>query len=125
MSYLEYFLPEVIGEIHPECLGRSCDGILPSITLIIAPRTIHILGLYCEMSSQTWHPLDVRFQIAPIADTINWMECKLGERFHRGSKQTTLDGNRVTQKRTTKFLYNRENIDIDWFYRVTFGTREE
>ncbi len=116
---LEYFLPEVLREIHPEWRHESLDGIIPLVARRTRQGEAEIVGLCILISDQTLTPLHLFLQIAPSVDEVSWLECRLGEKGKHGMVRTPYD------KMSSKRLYALEgNADgIEWVYKVTFGER--
>ncbi len=115
---LEYFLPEVLGEIHPEWHRESLDGIIPLVARKTRAGEAEIFGLCIIISDQTLTPLHVHLQVAASADEISWLECRLGERGEQGMVRTPYES-------LSKRLYALEGKadQIEWVYKVTFGHR--
>jgi hypothetical protein len=53
LTGLECFVPSVIGEIHPEMLEQSGDGVLPIIARKAGDGEIELLGHFCFIADQT------------------------------------------------------------------------
>lgn len=119
-SALEYFLPEVLGEIHPEWMDESLDGIYPEVARKAGVDEIEIIGLCIIISDQTLTPLHLRLQLDSVDDAVSWLDCRLGE--------STADGMlRVPYSRSIVYgskLHVLARLDsIDWVYRVGYGER--
>ena len=56
LSGLEWFLPTVVAEIHPEWTGESLDGFYLHVAQKTGDREAEILGLCCLLSDQTLTP---------------------------------------------------------------------
>ena len=121
LSGLEYFLPEVLGEIHPEWNRESLDGVLPLEARKTGEREAEIFGLCIILSDQTLTPLHLRLRVAPSNDEVSWLECKLGERGGHGMMRTPYHLLNAVAKRLYA-LEGRADL-IDWVYEVTFGRR--
>jgi hypothetical protein len=118
---LEYFLPEVLGEIHPEWHRESLDGIIPLVARKTRAGEAEIFGLCIIISDQTLTPLHVYLQVAASADEISWLECRLGERGEQGMVRTPYKYRNAITKRF--FLMEGKAEQIEWVYKVTFGHR--
>ena len=118
---LEYFLPEVLREIHPEWDRESLDGLFPQVACKTRDGEAEIFGLCILISDQTLTPFHLRLQISPSVDKVSWLECRLGERGEQGMVRTPYQSLNAIRKR----LYGREGRAdrIDWVYNVTFGKR--
>lgn len=118
-SGLEYLLPEVLREIHPEWRHESLDGILPLVARKTREDEAEIVGMCILITDQTVTPLYLHLQIDPAADEVSWLECRLGERGKHGMMRTPY--NQMSGKR---FYALEGNADlIEWVYKVTFGER--
>ncbi len=119
LNGLEWFLPTVLAEIHPEWKGESLDGIYPQIANKIGDGEAEILGLCCLMSDQTVTPIQIRLQLSSTADEVSWLELRLGERGRGGMVRIPYSSSLSIHKRLHA-LSHRTN-PIDWVYQVTFG----
>lgn len=121
LSALEYLIPSIIGEIHPEMLGQALDGMLPAISRKIADGEAEVLGHVCFISDQTLTPLHLRLQLSSRGDEISWLECRLGERTEQGMRRTPYGSPGATGRLLA--MLDRRKAGIDWCYEVTFGER--
>jgi hypothetical protein len=121
LSGLEYFLPEVLGEIYSEWNWESLDGVRPLVARKTGKREAELFGLCVIISDQTLTPLHLRLQAAAFNDEISWLECRLGERGEHGMVQTPYHSASAITKRLYA-LEGRADL-IDWVYKVTFGQR--
>jgi hypothetical protein len=120
LNALEFFVSEVLSEIHSEWRGEALDGVIPLTSRKTGEREVEILGLCILLSDQTVTPIQLRLQIAPASDEVSWFECRLGERGREGMVRTPYE-------RRSKRLYALEGRtdSIDWVYQVTFGDRRD
>jgi hypothetical protein len=118
---LEYFPPEVLGEIHPEWNQESLDGVIPLVARKTRDAEAEIFGLCIIISDQTLTPLHLCLQVSASRDEVSWLECKLGERGELGMVRTPYQALNATRKRLYA-LEGRADM-IDWAYKVTFGHR--
>ena len=119
LSGLEWLLPKVLEEIHPEWKWESLDG----FQVFAAHRTwnqeAELTGYCILITDQTLTPFHLRLQIAPAVDEISWLELKLGERSPSGMVRLPYS---APPLRWTAAL--KDGIDtIDWVYKVTYGER--
>lgn len=121
LTGLESFIPQVIGEIHPEMLGQSGDGVLPIIARKTGDGEVELLGHFCFIVGQTLTPIHLKLQLAESADKISWLECRLGQRGEQGMLRTPYDSPAATA-RILNSLAKRAST-LDWVYEVTFGER--
>ncbi len=124
LSALEYFIPAVLGEIHPEWLrDEGLDGVIPVLARKTAEHDAELFGLCILIADQTLAPFHLRMQISDDCDEVNWLECRLGERGSNGMIRTPYD----SPDNFSKKLYSLALLDkadaIDWVYKVTFGER--
>jgi hypothetical protein len=121
LTGLEYFIPLVIGEIHPEMAGQSGDGVLPIIARKTRDGEAELLGHFCFIADQTLTPIHLKLQLADAGDEISWFECHLGQRGEHGMLRTPYDSPSATAR-----LLNMSAVrasSIDWVYEVAFGER--
>ncbi len=112
---LERFLPEVVGEIHPDC--PTLDGIYPASARKHSRDEIEIIGICCLMSQELM-PLHVRLQLAESGDYVAWLECRLGEKVDGVSLKVPYSSGIASGLTATKRLDS-----IEWFYEVSYGER--
>lgn len=121
LTGLECFVPSVIGEIHPEMLEQSGDGVLPIIARKTGDGEIELLGHFCFIADQTLTPIHLKLQLADAADEISWLECRLGQRGERGMLRTPYGTPSATARLLNKSAERASAID--WVCEVTFGER--
>ena len=114
LSGMEFFLPAVFREIHPEWRHEGFDGILPIVARKVADGEIEIMGHCILISDQTVVPINLCLQISPCVDEVSWLECRLGEVGERGMIRTPYNH---------KHFPGLPTATIDWAYNVTFGAR--
>lgn len=121
LSSFEFFLPEVLREVHDEWRYESLDGVYPKQFHKSSEREIELIGLANFISDQTLTPLYVRLQLAPNYDRVSWIDLKLGERIDGNCRREPYGSSKVAGT----MLYVVERLDsIDWFYHVGYGERE-
>ena len=119
LSSLEWFLPDVLQETHPEWRNESLDGICPSIARKTGDNEIEIIGVCILISDQTMTPLHVRLQLDPVEDAVSWLECRLGKSTPEGMLRVP-----YTHEFEMKGLHVLNRLDsVDWAYHVGFGER--
>jgi len=118
---LQYFLPEVLGELHREWTFQGLDDVLPVVSLKTGEGEADMSGLCCFVSDQTLTPIHLKLQVAATEDEISWLECRLGERGPHGMVRTPYHSLNAARKR----LYPLEGRveTIEWVYSVAFGQR--
>ncbi len=120
-SSFEFFLPEILHEVHDEWRYESLDGVYPKVFRKTGVREIELIGLACFISDQTLTPLHVRLQLSPTYDRVSWVDLRLGERIGRGCRREPYRNS----KTMGAMLHVAERLDsIDWFYHVGYGDRE-
>src|ERR1022692_459377 len=92
LSGLEWWLPGVIGEIHPEWLRMALDGIYPVVARKTVDGEAEIFGQCIFIDDQTLTPIYLRLQIAHTKDEISWLECKVGKRLEGKPSETSEHG---------------------------------
>ena len=120
-SSLEFFLPEVLCEIHPEWRYESLDGIYPASFCKTSDREIELVGVALFISDQTLTLLHVRLQLSPDFDRVSWIDSKLGERIN-GECRRDRYGN---AQASGTILHVKKRLDsIDWYYHVGYGEHQ-
>jgi hypothetical protein len=117
---LEWFLPEVLKEIHPQWKNESLDGIFPGRAVKVGDDEIDVIGACILITDQTLTPLRVRLQLDPAHGVVSWLECWLGE--SRGGKMRRVPySSRTTWVNPLGVV---ERFDsIKWFYHAAYGER--
>lgn len=121
LSALEYLIPTVIGEIHPEMAGQALDGVLPAVTRKTGDREIEMLGHVNFITDQTLTPFHLRLQLSLSGEEISWLELRLGERVENSMRRTPYGSEAATGR--LLLALEKRKAAIDWFYEVTFGDR--
>ena len=70
MSTLEYFIPQVLREIHPEWKHESLDAVFPEIVTKKAKYEIEIIGTCIIISDQTMVPTYNWIRVSATDDVI-------------------------------------------------------
>ncbi|MDB5172094.1 MAG: hypothetical protein JWN51_867 [Phycisphaerales bacterium] len=118
---LEFFIPELLRDLHPEWKNESLDGVLPLVARKIGDAAVEIFGLCIIISDQTTTPIYVRFQLSPAGDEVSWVECKLGEAGEQGMVRSEYKSVSATNNRLHALSGKADTID--WVYRITYGQR--
>jgi hypothetical protein len=121
LSHLEFYIPALLREIHPEWDEESLDGVIPVVARKTAEGEVELFGLCIIISDQTLTPIHVRIQVAASNDEISWLECTLGERGQDGIVRMPYQSRHAATKRLYA-LDGRADL-IEWVYKVTFGNR--
>ena len=118
---LEFFIPEVLREIHHEWDYESLDGFIPVVARKVGELKAEIFGLCIIISDQTLTPIHLRLQVSNSVDEVLWLECQLGEKGEHGMVRTPYE----FLNRAIKPLYALEGKEdtMNWVYNVTFGQR--
>lgn len=120
-SSFEFFLPEVLREVHDDWRYESLDGVYPKQFRKTGDHEIELIGLALFISDQTLTPLHVRLQLSTDYDRVSWIDLKLGERVNGNCRREPY-GN---SKAAGSMLHAAEHLDsIDWFYHVDYGERK-
>lgn len=118
---LEFFLPEVLREVHPEWQGESLDGVYAKIFRKTGDREIELIGLANFISDQTLTPLHLRLQLSAAHDRVSWIDCRLGEHTADGCRREPYGSSKVHGT----MLHVVERLEsIEWFYHVGYGERD-
>jgi hypothetical protein len=122
LNALDWFIPEVLQELHPEWKYESLDGILPVVARKIAEGEAEIFGQCILISDQTLTPIHLLLQTSACGDEISWLELKLGESGEHGMVRTPYSSPSASIKRVYSLSEERLEL-IEWAYKVTFGNR--
>lgn len=120
MSSLEYFIPEVLREIHPEWKHESLDAVFPECCIKTAELEIEILGTCIVISDQTMVPIHTRIRVSATENAIESMQCKLGELAGQTMKRVAYGGYHGCRLHVA----SRKGT-IKWAYHVAFDLHEE
>lgn len=118
MGALDYFIPEVLSEIHPEWKSDTLDGVIPLAAERTGEREAVFFGISWLIGDQSIVPTYIQLQIDPVLDRVNWLECRIGERRLQGMLRRP--GSSFDKQ--LYLLQGREDR-IDWAYHVTFGEK--
>jgi hypothetical protein len=121
LTGLDFFLPEVLAEIHSEWTGGGLDGIYPCFARKTAEAEIEILGLCCLIYDQTLTAFHLRLQLSQTEDEVSWLELFLGEKGQHGMRRMPYPGRGSIHNRL--HALGRKAGTIEWVYKVTFGER--
>jgi hypothetical protein len=118
---LEFFIPEVLRDIHHDWDYESLDGVIPVVVRKVGEREAELFGLCIIISDQTLTPIHLRLQPSASSDEVSWLECQLGEKGEQGMIRTPYE----LLDRAIKPLYALEGKEdmIDWLYKVTCGQK--
>jgi hypothetical protein len=123
LTGLQFFLPEVLEEVHREWRFASLDGVYPAVARKTGNDEMEIIGLCCLISDQTMTPLHLRLQLDPAHDAVSWLQCKLGEVGADGRMRREPYSQGIVQK---NMLPVAKRLDsIEWVYVVAYGERSE
>jgi hypothetical protein len=120
LASLEYFVEQVLREVHPEWRHESLDGILPEVMRKTSDNELELAGMCILISDQTLTPLYLRLQLDTVEDAISWFECRLGEATAEGMRRTPYSVGSNSMGKTAVWA----RLDrIRWVYRVGYGKR--
>ena len=122
-SCLEYFIPDVLSEVHAEWEYESLDGVLPVVARKTAELEAEILGHCILISDQTVTPFHLRLQLSPASREVSWLECRFGKRGKHGMERMPYD----SRFKDAAALYSMRETRhlIDWVYHVGYGSRRD
>ena len=116
LSNLEYYVPSLFVELHPEWQSIALDGIIPLFTRKTADNEVEILGHCILIADQTLTPIHLRMRIGETEDDITWLECRVGQ---RGMQRVPYE--RMIEASKVLYSLNSPVDDLYWIYRVTYG----
>lgn len=121
---LEYFLSEVLREIHGEWINESFDGILPYSCRKTGDLEAEIIGHAILISDQSTTPFHLRFQLAETTDEVTWMELCVGEKSESGMVRRPYSNPPSIKKIMAAVIAAKEGREnVHWVYRVGFGEK--
>ncbi len=116
---LEFFIPEVLREIHQDWEDESLDGVLPAVARKLGNDEIEIVGHCILISDQTLTPFHLRLQLDPTEEAASWLECRLREAASSGMTRAP-----YKQDISLAKLLGRPDR-MEWVYHVGYGERRE
>lgn len=120
MSALEYFIPEVLRELHPEWGHLCLDGVYPYEALKLGTREALIFGLAEFLDDFQRAPVYARLQVSQSGQCVSWLECRVGEAGPQGMQRWP---NRPAIEKQLYRLAGKQD-QIDWAYQVTYGEKD-
>jgi len=122
LSAMEYFIPEVLREIHSEWDHESLDVVYPLTTKKTGNQEADIFGLCLLISAQSIVPIHVRLQIDSQQNHVTWLECRLGDQETRDRVRRPSRSADSNQQQPSSIQAQPDQID--WAYRVTYGKQD-
>ena len=121
LDNLEYFLPAALSEVYPYWEGESLDGFFLSETKKLGQNQAELRGVCILISDQAITPFRAQMQLSPLADEIDWMECRLGKQGEGVGGMERIPWTRWSGH-THEFV--QESLkSFDWTYSVVFGEK--
>lgn len=115
---LEFYLPEVLREVHAGWKREGLDGIYHELAIKRAQREVDVAGLCILISDQTLTPFHVELRCAADSDEIERLDCRLGEISDGVMKRVPYDSRSIRKSDVAGRLES-----IRWQFHVGFGTR--
>ncbi len=117
-SALERLLPEILRQSYPFWRHESLDGFRLAVARKSAPEEAELIGLCLLISNQTWTQFHLRVRPSPHEDSIQWLDCRLGQPGDGAGGMLCLPHDSIA---VSKLLYSvGERPDsIEWVYRST------
>jgi hypothetical protein len=78
-SALTRFIPSVLAEAYTYWHYEGLDDFRFVVARKVGPEEAEFIGLCLFVGYQSWTALHLRLRLAPQIDSIDWLECKLGE----------------------------------------------
>lgn len=123
MNGLEYFLPEVLVQVHPAWRNEGLDGVLSVLAIKRGEGEIELAAFGILIRDQTVAPLHLRLQLSPDADEVAWVECRFGERGPEGMIRMPYTLPNRLDKKLYACVLDGEPDCLDWAFGATFGER--
>jgi hypothetical protein len=121
LTALDWFLPGVLAEIHPEWTGQGLDGTYPHVARKTGEREVEIFGLTNFVSDQKMTPIHLHLQLSSATDEVSWLELRLGERGEHGMVKQPYTSEVAIYRRLHALSCREETME--WVYSVTFGEK--
>lgn len=119
LANLDYFLPEVLGEIHEQWKGQSVDGVIPLAAWKADERELELWGLAILISDQTVVPLHLQLRLHPERDQVDWLECEMIADEPPSLRRAPYRAHRGMLNHLANLRHTPEQIA--WVYRVSYG----
>ena len=115
---LERVVPSMFAKAHPYWRYEGLDAFRFAVARKLGPEEAEFIGMCLLVGSQTWTPFHLRLHISPQSDSIDSVECRLGE---SGSSNGGMVGTPHGSTRETKLLYSvaERLASIPWAYTFT------
>ena len=121
LSLFQFFLPEVLREVHDDWRYESLDGVYPKVFDKTGEREIEVIGIANFITDQTLTPLHFRLQLSANFDRVSWIDLRMGEHTGQGCRREPYGSATVHGT----MLHVVERLDtIEWYYHVGYGKRE-
>jgi hypothetical protein len=124
LNALNFFLPAILAERHPEWKHESLDGIYPDCARKTGPNDVEISGVCILISDQTLTPLHVCLQISASGNEIEWLECTLGVRGEGKLGMLRVPYDAMSDKQLVAATMGKDKDIFDWAFMVGFGQRQ-
>jgi len=121
LSSFQFFLPEVLCEIHGEWRYEGLDDVYPKVFTKTGDREIEFIGVANFITDQTLTPVHFRLQLSANCDRVSWIDLRLGEDTGRGCRREPYKS--ATVNGTMLHVVERLS-SIDWYYHVGYGDWE-
>src|SRR4051812_29013038 len=69
---LEFYLPQVLREIHLEWRQESLDGFAPIVARKVGDHEAELFGTCIRISDQRLAPIHLRLQVSSDVDQVAW-----------------------------------------------------
>lgn len=119
LGSLDFFLPEVLVEIHAEWKWESLDEVIPLRVRKPGDRELELWGLAIVISDQTVVPLHLNLRLDAERDQIVWLECEMMADEPPSLRRAPYRAHRSMLNHLANLRHNPEQIA--WVYRVAYG----
>jgi len=125
LNSLEYFIPEVLVQVHSAWRSEGLDGVLPLLAIKRGEREIELAAYCILIRDQTMAPLYLRMQLAADVDEVAWLECRFGERGPQGMIRLPYAQPNRLDKKLYACIQQGDTKGIAWAFGATFDARRE
>ncbi|AMV19269.1 hypothetical protein [Planctomyces sp. SH-PL14] len=121
-SDLEFFVPQVVCEIHPEFGPRPFDGVFCYEMRKTAPLQLSYIGSVIFIDSQRLAAFHTELRVARHADLVDWCLCRVGEVDSRGHMKD-YDYHSGPTAKIAQTIINA-GPQMRWRWSVEYGERQ-
>ena len=120
-SAMEYVIPSALQEKYPWWRYESLDAFRFAVARKLGPEEAELIGLCLLISDQTWTPLHLRLRVSALSDSIEWLDCRLGEPGEGNGGMVRTPYKSTGETKLLSSVAQRLG-SISWTYTITRGS---